>query len=145
MVALECEDDGSQIYGILASTDRGVVTDDTWWCSSVLQAGWADIGFSIVGSPWTPATEFGVHGQPPWGKLPGIADEAMWIWTDTYYSKVYCRKMLGRPTCTILSLSSKVLVFIQYNNCMCMWQTQAVLNHEQGTVQLFGPVQNLSR
>lgn len=103
VIALECEDTGWD-YGILASTDQGIITNDTWWCSSELQDGWADVNFV---ANWNPAKEVALNGEEDFLlKISDIADEAMWIWTNDTSRKVYCRNVLGN----ILSLSYEVVL-----------------------------------
>ena len=44
VIGIACKDNGGG-YGIVASTDDGVVTDDTWVCSSKYVEGWNKPGF----------------------------------------------------------------------------------------------------
>lgn len=104
VIALECKDRGWGYYGILASTDQGIVTDDTWWCSSELQTGWANTNFSRV-SNWNPAKGIAFHGEAPWLIVRDIADEAMWIWTNSVSGNAYCR---NRGNIVSISMSMSI-------------------------------------
>ena len=44
VIGIACEDLVGR-YGIVASTDSGIVTDDTWVCSSKYVDGWNKPGF----------------------------------------------------------------------------------------------------
>ena len=44
VIGIACHDRGGH-YGIVASTDSGIVTDDTWVCSSKYVEGWNKPGF----------------------------------------------------------------------------------------------------
>ena len=44
VIGIACKDIGGH-YGLVASTDDGVVTDDTWVCSSKHVEGWNKPGF----------------------------------------------------------------------------------------------------
>ena len=45
MIRIECDDNGDE-YGIVASTDDGIVTDDSWLCSSERVRGWDELWFA---------------------------------------------------------------------------------------------------
>ena len=47
MIGIACWDyhNTHGAYGIVASTDNGLVTDDSWLCSSKLVKGWNKPGF----------------------------------------------------------------------------------------------------
>ena len=79
--------------GLLASTDTGIVTDETWKCSGSWQAGWSLEYFDD--SSWDNAYVVGVHGDVTWGRIDGIDESAKWIWDSGYTegrSTTYCRK-----------------------------------------------------
>ena len=81
------------IPGILASTSTGVVTDETWKCSTVEQTGWYLYDFDD--SAWDNARVVDSHGASPWGTFSDISADAKWIWAQgTNTGTVYCRKKL---------------------------------------------------
>ena len=85
-------DKGRQ-YGILGSFSNGMVTNASWKCEDDEYHGWKSPDFDD--SNWPAADEVANHGDKPWGKRPGIASTAKWIWTaDNADDKVYCRLRL---------------------------------------------------
>ena len=81
--------------GLLASTSTGVVTDDSWKCSTSLTLDWYQASFDDSG--WDDARFITVHGSGPWGVRSGISLDANWIWADvtpTAFTTAYCRKQL---------------------------------------------------
>ena len=80
-------------YGILGSFSNGMVTSASWKCEDGEYPGWKSPDFND--SNWSAAEEVAKHGDWPWGKIPGIALTAKWIWTaDNEDDKVYCRLRL---------------------------------------------------
>ena len=79
-------------FGILGSTSNGLVTNETWKCTSVLFPGWNSPNFDDQN--WPLATVIANHGDIPWGILNGIAVTAKWIWGDTNNNTAYCRLSL---------------------------------------------------
>ena len=81
--------------GLLASTNSGIVTDESWKCSGTEQTGWYLEEFDDSG--WDNAYVVRVHGDQPWGVIAGIDGSAKWIW-DTGYAPgratTYCRKTI---------------------------------------------------
>ena len=81
--------------GLLASTNTGVVTDETWKCSGTEQTGWYLENFDD--SSWDSAYIVGTHGDQPWGVIAGIDGIAKWIWDTGYapgHATTYCRKTI---------------------------------------------------
>ena len=80
--------------GFLASTSTGVVTDDSWKCSSQQQAQWHRPGFDDAA--WSQALVRGTHGDARWESYhPQISAQAKWIWAHgTNATHVFCRKTL---------------------------------------------------
>lgn len=93
VVGIECDDVGV-VGGILASFSTGMVTDDTWQCSSRFSPSWAS--FSFAGN-WPSAHKIGKHGMSPWNTISEISSNAQWIWTPGWHgqdTKVFCRKVI---------------------------------------------------
>ena len=90
VITIECYDHGVA-GGIIASGSNGLVTDASWKCGTT--------GTSLSG--WNRAYRIGQNGRSPWGKRPGIAANANWIWDSarTWNSgkrqRVSCHKNLG--------------------------------------------------
>ena len=82
------QDSGFQ-YGILGSFSNGLVTNESWKCSSVHSPGWNSPDFDD--EHWLHGVVVGKHGVEPWGNIPGIAQTAKWIWTAGDADEVYCR------------------------------------------------------
>lgn len=97
VLGLACTNSLGQ-YGILASTHDGIVTDNSWWCSSEVQVGWATPEFTMNGSggtgSWQPATEVASYKQRFQRGLASISSKAKWIWTGRSKT-VFCRKGRG--------------------------------------------------
>ena len=85
------KDAGSQ-FGIIGSTSHGLVTDETWKCSSDLHSEWNSPDFDD--QDWPLAKVVANHGDHPWGKIHGIAERAKWIWANNNEDFVYCRLKL---------------------------------------------------
>ena len=79
-------------FGIIGSTSHGLVTDETWKCSSDLHSEWNSPDFDD--QDWPLAKVVANHGDQPWGKIHGIAETAKWIWTNNNEDFVYCRLKL---------------------------------------------------
>lgn len=71
-------------YGILGSFGNGLVTNESWKCSGNWSNGWNSRDYDDA--HWPHAVAVGNHGI-----IPGISKAAKWIWTNSRYSKVYCR------------------------------------------------------
>ena len=94
VLAIECLDTGGE-EGILASTEDGGVTDETWSCSRDPVEGWTGPGFQDPGGSFTKATLEGTNGLGPWGVIEGIEGQANWIRPQAEESpprQAYCRK-----------------------------------------------------
>ena len=76
-------------FGILGSFSNGLLTDESWKCSSNGSSGWNFPYFDD--SPWPHAVVGAQHGDSPWRYIQGIAKPAKWIWTAGGDSTVYCR------------------------------------------------------
>ena len=76
-------------FGIIGSTSHGLVTDETWKCSSDLQSEWNSPDFDD--QDWPLAKVIANHGAFPWRKIHGIAETAKWIWANNDEDYVYCR------------------------------------------------------
>ena len=85
-------DPGGSPFGILGSTSNGLLTNETWKCSSDFYPGWNSPDFDDL--DWPFAREIADHGDETWGKIPGIAETAKWIWANNYEHTVYCRLKL---------------------------------------------------
>ena len=85
------KDTGSQ-FGIIGSTSHGLVTDETWKCSSDPHSEWNSPDFDD--QDWPLATVVANHGDDPWGEIHGIAERAKWIWANNKEDYVYCRLKL---------------------------------------------------
>ena len=86
------EDYGGVYLGILGSTSNGLVTNETWKCTSVLYPEWNSLDFDDQN--WPLAKVIANHGASPWGTLNGIAVTAKWIWGNTNSNTTYCRLSL---------------------------------------------------
>ena len=86
------EDYGGYVYGILGSTSNGLLTNETWKCSSDLHPGW---NFPYLDDrDWPLAKVVATNGNGPWYTIDGIAETAKWIWANEYKNIVYCRLKL---------------------------------------------------
>ena len=86
------KDYGGGYLGLLGSASNGLVTNETWKCTSVLFPGWNSPNFDD--QSWLLAKVIGNHGDSPWNTLNGIAVTAKWIWGDTNSNTSYCRLSL---------------------------------------------------
>ena len=95
VLAIEClNTDG--VEGFLASTDKGVVTDETWSCSRDLVEGWTGPGFQDTSGSFIPPVVQATNGEAPWGFIEGIEGRANWIRPKTSSSRqAYCRKNIA--------------------------------------------------
>ena len=84
--------DNSGKFGIIGSTSHGLVTDETWKCSSDLHSGWKSPYFDD--QHWPLAKVVANHGDKPWKTIDGIAETAKWIWANNDEDYVYCRLTL---------------------------------------------------
>ena len=105
VIGIECHDLHDQ-PGILASVSNGFLTDASWYCSPVFEAGWADPSFAANSGNWQVATTMGRNGDSlsPWNiEVSHIDADAEWIWTDRNKwptdidQTVYCRKVMIEP------------------------------------------------
>ena len=85
------KDTGRQ-FGIIGSTSHGLVTDETWKCSSDQHPGWNSPNFND--QDWPVARIVASHGDEPWRRIDGIAVTAKWIWANENKNIVYCRLKL---------------------------------------------------
>ena len=87
------KDKGSK-FGIIGSTSHGLVTNETWKCSSYsdLPSEWNSPDFDD--QDWPLAKVIANNGASPWGKILGIAETAKWIWANNNEDFVYCRLKL---------------------------------------------------
>ena len=83
--------DGSP-FGILGSTSNGLLTNETWKCSSDIYLRWTSPDFDD--QDWPLAKVIANHGKKPWYRIDGIAGTAKWIWANKYEHTVYCRLKL---------------------------------------------------
>ena len=101
VLAIECYDEGGA-EGILASTDKGVVTDKTWSCSRDLVEGWTGPGFQDTSGSFIPPVVQATNGEAPWGFIEGIEGRANWIRPKTSSSRqAYCRKNIAGKLLTL--------------------------------------------
>ena len=78
--------------GILGSTSNGLLTNETWKCSSDLYPGWNSPDFDD--RDWPLAKVLATNGDEPWKTIDDIAKTAKWIWAKNYEHTVYCRLKL---------------------------------------------------
>ena len=76
-------------FGILGSMSNGLVTDESWKCSSFPYPGWNFPDFDDQG--WHSANVIANHGDNPWNTINGIATAAKWIWAKNKSDAAYCR------------------------------------------------------
>ena len=96
VLAIECLNSRDGPEGILASTDKGVVTDETWSCSRDPVDGWTRPGFQDTSGSFTTPVLQGTNGAAPWGVIEGIEGRATWIRPKTFSSKqAYCRRNIA--------------------------------------------------
>ena len=76
-------------YGVLGSFSNGLVTNESWKCSSDLYPRWNSPDFDD--GHWPHAVAVGKHGDGPWKVISGIALTAQWIWAAGDADEVYCR------------------------------------------------------
>jgi len=102
VIGIACEDLVGR-YGIVASTDSGIVTDDTWVCSSKYVDGWNKPGFQDTNNDFSLPSKGiqytdGSQGlqTPP----AGIAAEAKSLWGPVKNGWAYCKKEIISDCCT---------------------------------------------
>ena len=97
VIAIQCEEKGGRA-SILASDDRGLITDVSWHCSRTWQDRWQQPDFTDNPDIWVNAeAEYGTNRNAPWGLIRGINFDAWWIWYGSSNgdpATVYCRKDL---------------------------------------------------
>ena len=54
VLGIKCKDNGG-LFGIVASLSNGIITDDSWSCSSTFVTGWNLPDFDDKKSPFSPA------------------------------------------------------------------------------------------
>jgi hypothetical protein len=91
VVAIECHNLNGP-FGILGSTDDGILTDENWRCSGEQQDGWTNPDFDD--STWETPALIGSNGNPTWGQMEGISAEAQWMWSEGSEETTYCRRLL---------------------------------------------------
>ena len=84
--------DRTNYHEILGLTSNGILTNETWKCSSDLYHGWTSPDFDD--RDWPLAKVIVNHGDKPWDKIDGIAETAKWIWANKDKGVVYCRLKL---------------------------------------------------
>ena len=101
LIAVKCVQFGNK-GGILGSLSSGLVTDEAWKCTGRFHSNWMELSYDD--SSWLHAKTHGYNSAHAWGKVPGIADNANWIWTADNKNDdvVYCRRILtGKSLCTV--------------------------------------------
>merc|ERR1719317_1561857 len=95
VLGLMCKDTGGA-YGIVASTDTGVFTNESWVCSSENITGWTQPGFKDEDNKFSAAksgTQY--DANPDVASVPqGIDNEAKSIWGPTPGGFAFCRMPL---------------------------------------------------
>ena len=85
--------DWGSLFGILGYFSNGLVTNQSWKCTSVLYPRWNSPDFDARN--WPVAVVVGKKGVSPWGVITVIANTAKWTWTaDRNDDDVYCRREL---------------------------------------------------
>lgn len=83
------------LFGILGSANNGLITNETWKCTSVLYPGWNSPDFDDTNWPFVRV--IASHIDEPWGLINGIKNTTKWIWAaDSDNTPVYCRLNLQR-------------------------------------------------
>merc|ERR1712013_449227 len=95
VLGLMCKDTGGA-YGIVASTDTGVFTNESWICSGENITGWAQPGFKDEDNKFSAATSGTQYdANPDVASVPqGIDNEAKSIWGPTPGGFAFCRMPL---------------------------------------------------
>ena len=96
LLAIQCEDT-ALIGGIMVSDDAGMITDDSWRCSTTWQYGWHQLDFIENPAIWGVPLVYGTNGNTAWPYIHGISSSAQWIWYGPNYgarATIYCRKLL---------------------------------------------------
>ena len=112
VIGIACQDFGVA-YGIVGSTDSGIVTDASWTCSSENVPGWAEPGFLDNNADFSSPKEGnnfvpgGASGVPN-----SIAKEAKSLWGPQRNGWAYCKKYIGK-----IILSNKTFVEL---SCGCV-------------------------
>ena len=92
VIAIKAANHGGS-FGLIASTDTGLVTDASWRCTAQEDADWFTETFDD--SHWPSAHVWYEHGDEPYGVISDVDISAKWIWTDSQYDlTVYCRKQI---------------------------------------------------
>ena len=87
VIGIECEDGGGG-YGILASTEKGLFTNQAWRCTSTQNLeGWSKPGFTDTNSDFSkPSPGIGNPLVPT-----KIDDKAKWIWGPAANGWAFCK------------------------------------------------------
>ena len=89
VISVKGSDLGAE-FGILGSTNNGLITNETWKCTSVLYLGWNSPDFDDTNWPCTRVIASNI--DQPWALINGIKNTAKWIWAaDSDKSPDYCR------------------------------------------------------
>ena len=99
ILAVRCRNHLSKPW-IMGSVSNGLVTDKRWKCLGLPREEmmtsdiWASPDFDD--SHWPHAVaNFSNRETSPWGKVPGIRDEAFWISTADGDMRLFCRRRLS--------------------------------------------------
>merc|ERR1719317_581626 len=122
VLGLMCKDTGGA-YGIVASTDTGVFTNERWVCSSENITGWAQPGFKDEDNKFSAAksgTQYDANPDvvPQWiDNVPqGIDNEAKSIWGPTPGGFAFCRTPLCVKHTTECDVNGAV---VDHGECIC--------------------------
>eukprot|EP00092_Neocalanus_flemingeri_P066723 GFUD01081324.1.p1 GENE.GFUD01081324.1~~GFUD01081324.1.p1 ORF type:complete len:513 (+),score=54.68 GFUD01081324.1:23-1540(+) len=96
VLGIECQNikvPEGNYWGILASTEDGVVTDESWSCTSNQNlVGWAELEFEDTEGDFSAAST--VTGPSTVVSRPNISPSAQWIWSQAS-EFASCKKILG--------------------------------------------------
>ena len=112
VLAIECFNTGGP-FGIIGSTNDGMLTDDSWKCSGEMQDGWMNPDFDDSSWETAQVIKGNDDGGDP-GKIDEVSDDAQWIWSTGGETTSYCRKMLiekdtsvGKLEVTVVDIENK--------------------------------------
>ena len=99
VLAVRCRNYGSKPW-IIGSASNGLLTDTRWKCTSLPTHDMKDLSWTAEDfddSHWAQAvSNVSKRDETPWGKVPDISVEALWISTaDEYHSRLFCRRRLS--------------------------------------------------
>jgi len=92
VVGISCQDFGLE-KGIIASTSNGLVTDNSWLCTSDNVRDWIKQGST---AQFQNSVTLGENGDEPWGVRPNIGGSAKWIWAPGDSNWAGCKINLKR-------------------------------------------------